>query len=143
MSSRSIVKATAAVSSTILAASLLSGCGGGGSDTSFTVALIEPDTTTVPLLAAVDAVREEGFDITVEEAAEPELAIEGLVRGDYQFSAESTSPALIAISKGAPIRIVADVVGNRGRSTAPRAATAATSSTAVPSASSPRVPSRP
>jgi ABC-type nitrate/sulfonate/bicarbonate transport system substrate-binding protein len=111
--SRSVVKAAAAVSSTILAASLLSGCGGGGSDTSFTVALIEPDITTVPLLAAVDAVREEGFDVSVEETAEPELAIEGLVRGDYQFSAESTSPALIAISKGAPIRIVADVVGNQ------------------------------
>ncbi|MEV0775164.1 ABC transporter substrate-binding protein [Streptomyces sp. NPDC050428] len=107
-------KRPGAYGSAILMASLmLTGCGGGGGDTSFTIALIEPDITTVPLLAAVDAVRAEGFDVKVEEAAEPELAIEGLVRGDYQFSAESTSPALIAISKGAPIRIVADVVGNQ------------------------------
>ncbi|MGP3966947.1 ABC transporter substrate-binding protein [Streptomyces sp. 6N223] len=112
MSSRS-TRAVGAAVSAALTSMLLTGCGGGGSDTSFTVALIEPDITAVPLLAAVDAVREEGFDVTVEEAAEPELAIEGLVRGDYQFSAEATSSALIAISKGAPIRIVADVVGNQ------------------------------
>jgi NitT/TauT family transport system substrate-binding protein len=96
-----------------MTAMLLTGCGGGGNDTSFTIALIEPDLTAVPLLAAADAVREEGIDVDIEEAAEPEFAIEGLVRGDYQFSAEATAPALIAMSKGAPIRIVADVVANQ------------------------------
>ncbi|RRS01254.1 ABC transporter substrate-binding protein [Glycomyces terrestris] len=79
----------------------------------FTVALVEPDLTTVPLLAAVDAVREQGYDVDVVELAEPELAIEGLARGDYAFSAEATSPALLAIEQDAPIRIVADVIGNQ------------------------------
>lgn len=79
----------------------------------FTVALIEPDLTTVPLMAAVDAVREDGYDVDIVELAEPELAIEGLARGDYAFSAEATSPALLAIEQDAPIRIVADVIGNQ------------------------------
>jgi NitT/TauT family transport system substrate-binding protein len=79
----------------------------------FTIALIEPDLTTVPLMAAVDAVRADGYDVDIIELAEPELAIEGLARGDYAFSAEATSPALLAIEQDAPIRIVADVIGNQ------------------------------
>lgn len=79
----------------------------------FTVALVEPDITTVPLMEAVERVREQGFDVDTIELAEPELAIEGLANGDYAISGESTSPALIAIERGAPIRIIADVIGNQ------------------------------
>jgi NitT/TauT family transport system substrate-binding protein len=105
----------AALAAAVVLTGLLTSCGtgGGGSDRSFTVGLIEPDITSVPLMEAVDAVRAEGYDVTIEETAEPELAIEGLIRGDYQFSAEATGPALIAISRGAPVRIVADMVGNQ------------------------------
>ncbi|WP_205856071.1 ABC transporter substrate-binding protein [Phytoactinopolyspora endophytica] len=74
---------------------------------------MEPDITTVPIMAALDTVRDEGYDIDVVELAEPELAIEGLAEGDYAISAEATSPALIAAQQGAPIRIIADVVGNQ------------------------------
>ncbi|SEG99804.1 NitT/TauT family transport system substrate-binding protein [Nonomuraea solani] len=94
-------------------------CGGGGAGTnadgtsSFTVAVIEPDITTVPILAAVDAVRQAGHKVEVVELAEPELAIEGLAKGDYAISAEATSPALIAIEQDAPIKIIADVIGNQ------------------------------
>jgi NitT/TauT family transport system substrate-binding protein len=94
----------------------LAGCSdGSGSegDSAFTVAFIEPDLTTVPLMAAVEATREAGFEVETVELAEPELAIEGLADGDYAISAEATSPALIAIERGAPIKIVADVVGNQ------------------------------
>ncbi|MCP2636141.1 ABC transporter substrate-binding protein [Microbacterium sp. HD4P20] len=95
----------------------LGGCASGnaaedGAD-SFTVALIEPDLTTVPLMEAVDQLNDDGYDIDIVELAEPELAIEGLAKGDYAISAEATSPALIAIEQGAPIRIIADVIGNQ------------------------------
>jgi NitT/TauT family transport system substrate-binding protein len=80
---------------------------------SFTIAVIEPDITTVPILAAADTLVEAGYDIEIVELAEPELAIEGLARGDYAISAEATSPALIAIEQGAPIKIIADVIGNQ------------------------------
>jgi NitT/TauT family transport system substrate-binding protein len=98
----------------------LAACGGGGGTetnddgtVSFTVAVIEPDITTVPILAAIDAVRQAGHEVKVVELAEPELAIEGLAKGDYAISAEATSPALIAIQQDAPIKIIADVIGNQ------------------------------
>lgn len=95
---------------------LLAGCAGSsaeGEGKSFTVALIEPDLTTVPLMEAVGMLNTGGYDIEIVELAEPELAIEGLAKGDYAISAEATSPALIAIEQGAPIRIIADVIGNQ------------------------------
>ena len=112
------------LAATVVAGLALTGCAGGGGTTggggggeegggSFTVAVIEPDITTVPILAALDTVREEGYEIEVVELAEPELAIEGLANGEYALSAESTSPALIAIQQGAPIKIIADVIGNQ------------------------------
>ncbi|GGO45366.1 ABC transporter substrate-binding protein [Streptomyces lasiicapitis] len=105
----------AAALASVLLAGLLTSCGsgGGGSDRSFTLVLTEPDITSVPLMEAVDQVRAAGYDVTIEEAAEPELAVEGLIRGDYQFSAEATGPALMAVARGAPVRIIADLVGNQ------------------------------
>lgn len=103
----------------------LTACGDGSSDdgeasddeaeekASFTVALIEPDITTVAMLAAIETVRAEGYDVDTIELAEPELAIEGLASGEYAFAAEATSPALIAIEQDADIKIVADVVANQ------------------------------
>lgn len=85
----------------------------GADDSSFTIALIEPDLTTVPLMEAAELIGDKGFDTEIIELAEPELAIEGLARGDYAISAEATSPALLAIEQDAPIRIIADVIGNQ------------------------------
>lgn len=92
----------------------LAGCGGGEqTPNAFTVAVIEPDLTTVPILAAIDTLRGNGYDIKEVELAEPELAIEGLAKGEYAISAEATSPALIANQRGAPIKVIADVVANQ------------------------------
>lgn len=91
-------------------------CGGsdaGQDPKSLTVAVIEPDLTTVPILAALDTLRGNGFTVDEVELAEPELAIEGLAKGDYAISAEATSSALIANQQGAPIKVIADVVGNQ------------------------------
>ncbi|MEV2254226.1 ABC transporter substrate-binding protein [Streptomyces sp. NPDC050147] len=103
----------------LLSAVTAAACGGPGTQVradgklSFTVALIEPDLTTVPLLAAVDTLRGQGHEVDVVELAEPELAVEGLAKGDYAISAEATGPALSAIEQDAPIKIIADVVGNQ------------------------------
>lgn len=108
--SRLVATAVLAIATTVS----LVGCSGGTSgEESWTVALIEPDLTTVPLMEAVEMVIADGFDVNIVELAEPELAIEGLAKGDYAISAEATSPALIAIEQGAPIRIIADVIGNQ------------------------------
>jgi NitT/TauT family transport system substrate-binding protein len=91
-------------------------CGGSAEDAdpkSFKVALIEPDLTTVPIMAAIETMKGNGYTIEQVSLAEPELAIEGLAKGDYQISAEATSPALIANQQGAPIKVIADVVANQ------------------------------
>lgn len=91
-------------------------CGGsseGGDPKSFRVALIEPDLTTVPIIAALETMKGDGYEIEQVSLAEPELAIEGLAKGDYAISAEATSPALIANQQGAPIKVIADVVANQ------------------------------
>ncbi|MGH3240613.1 MAG: ABC transporter substrate-binding protein [Spirillospora sp.] len=98
----------------------LAACGGGGAagtnkdgTLSFKVAVTEPDITTVPILAALDDLRGQGHKIKVVELAEPELSIEGLAKGDYAVSAEATSPALLAVERDAPIKIIADAIGNQ------------------------------
>lgn len=105
--------AALAGSAAMLASCASSPASGEEAGESFTVALIEPDLTTVPLIEAIDQLNAEGYDIEMVELAEPELAIEGLAKGEYAISAEATSPALIAIEQGAPIRIIADVIGNQ------------------------------
>ncbi|MGV9881191.1 ABC transporter substrate-binding protein [Streptomyces sp. NPDC003006] len=107
-------------SAALCAAAAATACGSGPTTMtradgtlSFTVAVVEPDITTVPVLAAVGAVRRQGHDVDVVELAAPELAIEGLAQGDYAISAEATGPALSAIEQDAPIKIIADVVGNQ------------------------------
>ncbi len=110
-------RTTTAVIGALSLGAMLGACGGAGNSSDeaggFTVALVEPDLTTVPLMAAIETVREAGYEVEIVELAEPELAIEGLAKGDYAISAEATSPALIAIEQGAPIRIIADVIGNQ------------------------------
>ncbi|MFI6501651.1 ABC transporter substrate-binding protein [Nonomuraea typhae] len=103
----------------LAAISALAACGVRGSETNpdgtltFSVAITEPDITTVPILAALDVVRQAGHKVEVVELAEPELAIGGLAEGRYAISAEATSPALSAIEQDAPIRIIADAIGNQ------------------------------
>lgn len=79
---------------------------------SLSIAVVDPDVPSVPLMEAAQLLQEAGHDVTVEEVAEPELAIEGLVRGNFDVSGESISPALIAIQQGAPIVVIGDVVAN-------------------------------
>lgn len=103
------------------------GCGGddGGSDAgsssggegaaakhSFTVAVVDPDLGSVSLLAAIEELKKAGHEVKQVEVAEPELAIEGIARGRFQFSGETTSTALTAAQQGAPLRLIGDLVAN-------------------------------
>ncbi len=88
------------------------GDGGDMSAVSFTVAVVEPDIAAVPILAAVESLQEEGYDVDWVEVAEPELAIEGLIRREFDISGETITAALVAIQRGAPITVIGDVVGN-------------------------------
>ncbi len=68
--------------------------------------------SSVPLLAAIDSLRGQGFTIKTPELAEPELTVQGVVKGDFQFTSGTTSAVLIAAQKGGGIKILADRVSN-------------------------------
>lgn len=79
---------------------------------SFKVAMSSPTITDIPTMAALANMAAEGYDVGWVEVAEPELAIEGLATGQsFQFSGSTASAALIAIQQGAPIKLIADLVG--------------------------------
>lgn len=111
----------AALAAVVLAATAAVGAGCGGDDNgdgdeagavSFTVGVVDPDLGSIALLEAIDVLKEDGHDVKSAEVAEPELAIEGIARGRFQFSGETTSTALLANQEGAPVTLIGDLVGN-------------------------------
>ncbi len=79
---------------------------------SFSVVSTSVGVSHVPLLAAIDSLRGQGFTIQTSEVAESELSVQGVVKGDFAFSHGTTSAVLTAVQKGAKVKILADRVAN-------------------------------
>ena len=79
---------------------------------SFTFPFSSPGISDVPLRAAVARLNAEGWDIEITEIPQPDILIQGLTRGEFSFSTESTSGALVAAKQGLPVRIVASYARN-------------------------------
>jgi len=78
----------------------------------FKVAFTSIGVSSVPLLAAIDSLRAQGFTIDTPEIAESELSVQGVVKGDFALSSGTTSAVLNAAQKGGKIKILADRVAN-------------------------------
>ncbi|HEV8534453.1 MAG TPA: ABC transporter substrate-binding protein [Candidatus Limnocylindria bacterium] len=78
----------------------------------FSVSFTSIGLSSVPLLAAIDALRGDGFAIKTPEIAESELSVEGTAKGDFAFSSGTTSAVLTAIEKGGKLKIIADRAAN-------------------------------
>lgn len=78
----------------------------------FNVVNTSVGVSTVPLLAALDTLRAQGFTIQAPEVGESELAVQGVVKGDFAFSSGTTSAVLAVDQKGANVKIIADRVAN-------------------------------
>jgi NitT/TauT family transport system substrate-binding protein len=109
----------------LLAAGTLAACGGSGNaqsasggegeaaKPSFTVAHTGvAGVSSVALYAAIDDLREQGYEIEAPVIAESELVVEGVNNGDFQFSSGVSHGTLIAIQKGAPITWVSERAAN-------------------------------
>lgn len=116
---------TGVVRSTVIAAALvLTACGGddsggsgGGSDggaaaKAFTVGFTTPGIPSVALLEAIEKLEADGYDIETPEVAEPELLVEGLVNGEFQFSSETTTAAFLGAQLGGDVKVIADLALN-------------------------------
>jgi NitT/TauT family transport system substrate-binding protein len=69
----------------------------------FTIASTSFGLSSVPLLAALDAMREDGYVIEYPALTSPDLVAEGMIRNDFQFGVVGIAPASVAIQQGAPI----------------------------------------
>jgi NitT/TauT family transport system substrate-binding protein len=78
----------------------------------FKVAFTSIGVSSVPLLAAIDSLRGQGFTIDTPEIAESELSVQGVVKGDFAMSSGTTSAVLNAVQKGGKVKIIADRVAN-------------------------------
>jgi NitT/TauT family transport system substrate-binding protein len=112
------------VSAAVLLAAGLAACGGdadtgggGGGDDgeqaqSFTVGFTTPGIPSVGLLEAIETLEAEGYEIETPEVAEPELLVEGIINGEFQFSSETTTAALLGAQLGGDIKVIADLTLN-------------------------------
>lgn len=68
----------------------------------FTIASTSFGLSSVPLLAALDAMREDGYVIEYPALTGPDLVAEGLVRNDFNFGIVGFNAVTVAIQEGAP-----------------------------------------
>ncbi|MGI6375782.1 MAG: ABC transporter substrate-binding protein [Anaerolineae bacterium] len=74
--------------------------------------LTNVDVRDVPMLMALDALREQGYTIEVTYMAKSALIAEGLARGDADIGLLNNQTMWLAIEKGADVRTVAQSVGS-------------------------------
>lgn len=79
----------------------------------FTIAMPGvPGVSMVPLLSAIDVLRDQGYEIETPWIAESELTVEGTASGDFAFSSGTSQSTMLAIEQGAPLKWIADRVSN-------------------------------
>jgi ABC-type nitrate/sulfonate/bicarbonate transport system substrate-binding protein len=78
----------------------------------FTVAKPSASVGNVAFHAAMDGMNQDGYTVSVAAIDTPELVIEGVAKGQFQFGDGSVNAVMAAITKGAAIRVISDRLGN-------------------------------
>lgn len=74
----------------------------------FTVGFTSIGLSSVPLLAAIDSLRDQGYEIETPELAESELVTEGVAQNEFQFGSGANNSSLAAMEQGAEIKWIVD-----------------------------------
>lgn len=82
--------------------------GGEASDgMSFRVVSLSFDLAELPYLAALDSMRDDGYEIEyVQMTATAEVGIDGVARGLFQFGSDAFPAWVTAIQRGAPLELI-------------------------------------
>ena len=78
----------------------------------FTVAFTSIGLSSVGLLAAIDDLKSQGYEIETPEVADNNLIVQGVSTNQFQFSSGTTLAVMIAAKTGAPVRIIGNRIGN-------------------------------
>jgi ABC-type nitrate/sulfonate/bicarbonate transport system substrate-binding protein len=74
----------------------------------FVVGFTSIGLSSVPFLAAIDELRDLGFEIETPELAESELVTEGVAQNEFQFGSGANNSSMAAIEQGAEIQWIVD-----------------------------------
>ena len=74
----------------------------------FTVGFTSIGLSSVPFLAAIDDLRDQGYTIDTPELAESELVTEGVAQNEFQFGSGANNSSMAGIAQGASIRWIVD-----------------------------------
>ena len=72
-----------------------------------------PDELYLPLLMAISAMQEQGYNIEGRQLPETNLVIQALTSNQVQFAAEGVPTGSLAIQEGAPIQIISTQNSNQ------------------------------
>lgn len=65
-----------------------------------------PDVSYLPLLMAIDAMNEQGYDIEAQVMSGSDVSFQSLAANQIQFTADSLPPAALSVEQGAPIKAI-------------------------------------
>ncbi|MBB5790212.1 ABC transporter substrate-binding protein [Jiangella mangrovi] len=65
-----------------------------------------PDESYLPLLMAIDAMQEQGYDIEAQVMSGSDVSFQSLGANQIQFTADSLPPAALSVEQGAPIKAI-------------------------------------
>jgi len=65
-----------------------------------------PDENYLPILMALDAMRDQGYDITAQQMADSNLVLQGLSSGSVHFTADSLQAGAQGRDAGVPIKAI-------------------------------------
>lgn len=66
----------------------------------------------LPLVAAIDELRAQGYEIETPFLAESELSVEGAASGEFQFSHGTSQSTMLVVQQGAPLVWLTERVAN-------------------------------
>lgn len=84
------------------------GAAGSGIDSSHVVIAWNstPDEAYLPLLMAIDTMKQQGYSIEAKTLSGSDISFQSLATNNIQFTADSLPPGALSVSQGAPIRLI-------------------------------------
>ena len=103
--------ATAAATTAATAAATAAATEAPGTKT-FVISQGDSGVANIPTLVARDELNAKGWNVKVVQVKDVSLSVDGMTRGEFQFGRGAVNAYMLAIQKGAPLKIIQQAVNN-------------------------------